>query len=341
MAEDKNKKSDDSLEESSTVINPQTPEEKESAQTPQDSTTHPDDQSLLENTSATEDQVAKPSSFFKRIKSFANLYFAIFIGLLLLAAVVVVLSVKLGNKPAPSSQSPKTQSLSDKQISDLKGNTTLVGDAQQTLDIQGNAVFEGQVLMRNNLDVAGSIKVGGSLSLPAITVGGTSSFGQIQVNDKLSVNGNTTLQGQLNVQKGIVVAGASSFGSLSASQLNVSNLQLTGDLVVSRHINVAGGAPSRSNGSALGAGGTISVNGTDTAGTVTVNTGGSPPAGCFVTLNFVQAFSSTPHVIISPSNSSAGSLNYYSNRTTGDMSICTANAPSGSTTYIFDYIIID
>src|SRR5207253_10755653 len=110
-----------------------------------------------------------------------------------------------------------------KQISDIKTNTTVVGDAQQTLDIQGNSIFDGQVLMRNNLDVAGSLKVGGSLSLPAITVGGNSSFGQIHVNDQLSVSGNTILQGTLTVQKGLNVTGSVSFASLSASQITVSN----------------------------------------------------------------------------------------------------------------------
>jgi len=179
------------------------------------------------------------------------------------------------------------------------------------------------------------------LSLPAITVGGTSNFGQIHVNDQLSVSGNTILQGTLTAQKGLNVTGQSSFGSLSASQITVSNLQLTGDFVISRHISANGGTPGRSGGSALGAGGTASVSGSDTAGTVTVSTGGGPGAGCFITMNFVNRFNTTPHVVISPSNSSAGTLQYYTNRSNTNFSICTASAPSGSTTYLFDYIVFD
>ncbi len=249
------------------------------------------------------------------------------------------MTVKSNNKN--NAQSPKVQSLTDKQIADLKGNTTLVGTSQQTLDIQGNSIFEGPVLLHSSLDVAGSIKVGGSLSLPAITVGGSSAFGQIQVNQTLSVIGNTTMQGQLTLQKGLTVAGAASFGTLSASQLNVTTLQLNGDFVVSRHINVNGGTPSRDNGSALGGGGTVSINGTDTAGTITINTGGGPPAGCFTSVNFVQHFSGTPRVIISPSNSSAGNINYYTNRSPTGFSLCDATAPAASTSYVFDYIVID
>jgi cytoskeletal protein CcmA (bactofilin family) len=337
MADD-NKKSDDSLEDSSNIIKPTEPSGSEHESV----VNTPSEDQLLDSgsTSNKDSTPPKKPSLFKRLFRFSNLYFMIFLLLLLLAAGAIFASIKLNNNNS-TPQNAKTQSLTDKQISDLKGNTTLVGDAQQTLDIQGNSVFEGAVLMRGSLDIAGSIKVGGSLSLPAITVGGTSSFGQIQVNDKLSVSGNTTLQGTLTVQKGLTVSGSASFGSLSASQINVSTLQLTGDFVVTRHISVSGGAPGRSNGSALGGGGTASVNGSDTAGTVTINTGGSPPAGCFVTINFTQRFGTTPHVVISPSNSGAGTLDYYANRSATSFSVCTANAPAASTTYIFDYMAID
>jgi cytoskeletal protein CcmA (bactofilin family) len=335
MADNKDKKSSgDSLEEPSTVIQPnETPKE--------DGVEVAEEQSLTSSSaSPSNDQPPNSPSFFRKFKRFANLYFIVFIFILLVAAAIIVLTIKLSNK-SNTPQSTKTSSLTDQQIAALKGSTTLVGDPQKVLDIQGSSIFEGQVLLRNNLDVAGSIKVGGSLSLPAITVGGTSSFGQIQVNDKLSVNGDTLLQGQLTVQKGLTVAGTARFGTLSASQLTVSTIQLTGDLVVSRHIGVSGGTPSRSNGTALGSGGTASINGTDTAGTVTLNTGGGPPTGCFVTINFTQKFNTTPHVVISPSNSSAGSLDYYTNRTNTNFSVCTASAPSASTTYLFDYIIVD
>jgi cytoskeletal protein CcmA (bactofilin family) len=336
MADKKKKSADDgSLEEPSTLIQPAEPEKPQSQVVSQD-------ESTLMDTSVDggEPKTAKSSHGPARLLGFLNLYFIIFVLLLILAAGGIFAAVKFNNKNA-GTQTTKTDSLTDKQLSDLKSNTTLVGDAQQTLDIQGNSIFEGQVLMRNNLDVAGSLKVGGSLSLPAITVGGSSNFGQIHVNDQLSVSGNTILQGSLTVQKGLNVTGSVSFASLSASQITVSNLHLTGDFTLSRHISASGGAPGRSGGTALGAGGTASVSGTDTAGTVTINTGGSPPAGCFITMSFTQRFNTTPHVVISPSNSSAGMLSYYTNRSNTAFSICTASAPTASATYLFDYIIFD
>jgi cytoskeletal protein CcmA (bactofilin family) len=336
MANKKNKKAEEgSLEEPSSVITPEKQPVESGDSLSEDST-------LTDSSAPTQDPepAKKTHTFSSRLLNFANFYFVAFLLLLLLGAGGIYAAIKFNDKNA-GNQASKAASLTDKQLADLKNNTTLVGDSQQTLDIQGNSIFEGQVLMRNNLDVAGSIKVGGSLSLPAITVGGSSTFGEIHVNDKLTVAGNTSLQGSLTVQKGLTVSGNVSFGSISAGQINASSIQLTGDFVVSRHINVTGGVPSRSGGSALGAGGTATVSGTDTSGTVTINTGGGPPAGCFITMNFTQKFSKTPHVVISPSNSNAATLDYYTNRSSSNFSICTTSAPGGSTSYLFDYIVID
>lgn len=280
----------------------------------------------------------KPPNRLQRLLSGTNKYLIIFILLLVAAGSVIYITIH-GNKPTTSTSS--VGSLTDQQLAALKGNTTLVGDSKQTLDVQSNAIFEGQVLLRSDLNVAGTIKVGGGLSLSSITVGGGGNFGQLGVNGGLNVGGDVLTQGNLTVQKSLTVGGSASFGSLSVSQLTVSNLQLKSDLGLSRHITTSGGNPGRSNGSALGSGGTASVNGSDTAGTVTINTGGSPPAGCFVTVNFVQKFGSTPHVVITPANSSSASLQYYVDRTTAGFSVCTANSPSGGVNYLFDYVVFD
>lgn len=280
----------------------------------------------------------KKSSWLERIKANTNIYLVIFVVLILAAGAVVYITVKASR---PSTKTTNAGSLTDQQLAALKGNTTLVGDAKQTLDVQSNAIFEGQVLLRSDLNVAGTIKVGGGLSLSSITIGGAGNFGQLGVNGGLNVGGDTILQGQLTIQKNLSVSGTASFGSLSVSQLTVSTLQLKSDLSLSRHVVTSGGTPTRSNGSALGSGGTASVSGSDTAGTVNINTGGGPPAGCFVTINFAQRFANTPHVVISPSNSPAASLNYYANRSSTNFSICSANAPAGGTNYVFDYAVLD
>lgn len=271
--------------------------------------------------------------FWQRLREMSNLYLVVFLLIVAAAIAATVLVLTWNNNKNPKN---KSSSLTSDQLGQLSGNTTIVGDAKQTLDIQGNTVLEGQLLVRKDVNIAGSIKVGGGLSLSSATIGN-----QLEINGDLSVAGDTTFSGSVNVKKNLSVTGSGSFGSLSASQLTISSLQLNGDIKINRHITLGGSLPSKTNGSALGSGGTASVNGTDTAGTITINTGGSPPAGCFVTITFSHAFASTPHVVISPSNSSAAGLNYYSTRTSSNFKVCTTNTPSASKTYAFDYIVID
>jgi hypothetical protein len=269
---------------------------------------------------------------------FRNIWLVVFILVVLASAAVVVVSLKSAK---PTVTVSKAGSLTDQQLASLKGNTTLVGDAKQTLDVQSNAIFEGAVLLRSDLNVAGALKVGSGISIPSITVGGNGTFAQVGISGGLNVGGDGTVQGNLTVQKNITVSGTASFGNLSVSQLGVSSLVLRGDLNLNQHINASGGVPGRSLGTAVGGGGSASVSGSDTAGTVNISTGGSPPAGCFITVNFTKAFNGTPHVVISPVNSNAASLQYYVNRGTANFSVCTANAPSAGTNYVFDYIVIN
>lgn len=276
---------------------------------------------------------------FENLPLFGNRYFLLFVLTLLVATGVVLTTLRSSKN---NSTLKKSQSLTQQQLSELKAGTTIVGDSQQILDIQGNSVFEGQVLLRNNLDVAGSVKVGGTISLPSIVVGGASNFGQVVVNGTLSIGGNTTLQGQVNIQKSLAVAGNGSFsGSLSASQISVNTLQLNGDLVVNRHIIATGSLPSKTNGTAIGGGGTASVSGSDTAGTITINTGSSPPAGNLVTVNFAQRFNTTPHVVVSPVGSSAAALDYYVTRNVAGFTLATLNPPAAGASFSFDYIVFD
>lgn len=272
------------------------------------------------------------------LRSSFNIYYVFFILIILIAVGGIYYAVKTSTK---ANTTQKTASLTSQQLASLKGNTTVVGDTKQTLDIQSNAVFEGQVLVRSDLSVAGALKVGGPLSLQTLNVSGNGIFGGLQVNGTLGVTGNTAIQGELTVQKNLNVSGSASFGSLAVASLSVTSLQLTGDLNVVRHIVTSGTSVSRVAGTAVGSGGTVSVSGTDTAGTVVVNTGNSPPAGLFVSVTFAQKFATTPHVIISPVGFAAGSVTYYVTRDTGGFSISCSTPPPAGSSFSFDYVVID
>lgn len=282
-------------------------------------------------------------TFGNRVRNLAsriNIYFLLFLLIIVIAGLVVFVSLQQSRKETATGPTD-TQQLTPETLKELNNSEAKVGDPKQTLNIESNAVFTGKVLIRDSLDVAGTIKVGGALSLPGITVSGTSSFDTVQINN-LAIAGNTTIQGQLSVQRGLTVAGGASFaGPISAPQITITNLQINSDIQLNRHIDAGGNTPGKSDGSAVGIGGTASVSGTDTAGTVTVNTGNNPPAGCFITVNFAQRFNGTPHVVITPVGSAAAALDYYISRNTTSFSICTTNSAPAGQTFSFDYVAVD
>lgn len=268
-----------------------------------------------------------------------NKYLFIFVLLILFAGGGILFAINAAKNAVPPSI--KTQSLTSKEIASLKGNTTFVGDSQQILSVQSSTIFEGQVLLRNNLEVAGTLKVSSPLSLSGLTVGGNSTLGQVAAN-ALSISGDTTLQSNVNIQKNLTVTGTSSFsGAVTAGEINVSNLVLGGDLAIPKHVTTRAGIPIKSCGPAIGDG-SCSVSGSDVAGTVNLNTGNTTAAGILASVTFNVAYGGNPHVVISPVGINGAGLGYYvTNRTATGFSIGTTTAPPVNSNFAFDYIIVD
>lgn len=276
----------------------------------------------------------------KRLLKKMNVYLLIFIFLLLLAGAIAV-SVYLSSKKAEETNVP-TQTLTSETLKQLATSDVTVGQPKQILKVQSNATFAGKVFIRDSLEVAGPIQVGGSINVPGITVSGNSIFEQIQVNKGLNVQGDTSLQGQLSVQKNLTVAGSATFGGpVSAPTLSVNTLQLNGNLSLTRHFAVGGATPSRSNGDALGNGGTTAVSGSDIAGSININTGSGAAAGCFATVNFTTKYNTTPRVIVTPIGPSAATVGYYVNRSASNFSICATNTPPSNSSFGFDYFVVE
>lgn len=270
-----------------------------------------------------------------------NVYLLLFILVLLLAAFASYASYT-ASKKADNQNVLGGQNLSTEDLQNLKNNDSTIGDSKQTLTIASNAVFNGRVLVRNDLDVAGTIRVGGALSLPGITVSGTSAFENVQIGNNLSVSGNEAIQGTLTIQQNLSVGGSATFaGSLSAPTLSIDQLIMNKDIQLNRHIDAGGPTPRANSGTGVGGAGTVSVSGTDTAGTVSVNFGTGPVAGILANITFGNSFAQTPHVVITPVGSNCAALDYYVNRTTGGFSIGTTNSGAPGSSCAFDYIAID
>jgi cytoskeletal protein CcmA (bactofilin family) len=275
----------------------------------------------------------------KHILQRFNVYLLLFAFILLIAGVIIIIAY-FQSKKASTTSTLKTQELTQATLNQVANSDASVGSSQQVLNVQSSAVFAGKVLVRQNLEVAGSLQIGGTVGLTDLTVSGSTQLGQTQISKNLSVSGDTAVQGAATINKGLQVSGTANFsGPLSAPQITTSSFNLNSDLTLTRHIIAGGGNPGRSNGPALGAGGTASVSGSDTAGSVSINTGSSPPAGCFVTINFTQKYNNTPHVLLTPVGPGAGGLPYYVTRTTTSFSICNAASPPSGTSFGFDYFV--
>lgn len=261
---------------------------------------------------------------FKRI----DIYFLIFI-LIVLASGIGMFFVIQKNKPQTNTVSLNPQSLSSQALSQLNTNDVQIGGNSQTLEIQSNTVFSNNALVKGDLQVAGTLKLGGSLNLPGITVSGLTDLDQVSIAGNASIAGNLTVNGS-----------AAFSGTVSAGTISVSNLQLTGDLLIQHHITTTGGIPGISRGSSLGGGGTVSNSGNDTSGTVNIGTGGGAGGGCLANLTYTKSFANIPTVILTPLNGSSANAGYYVSKSTTGFSIC-ATSPGSYQTLSYDYIVID
>jgi cytoskeletal protein CcmA (bactofilin family) len=282
---------------------------------------------------------SKQPNRFKQLSKQVNIYPILF-GLVILIAALISLFAYLQSRQSTVTSQLKTQSLSQSTLQQLATSDATVGSNQTILNVQSSAVFAGQVLVRQNLQVAGNIQVGGTLALNNISVAGTGQFGTASISKNLAVGGDTAIQGAATIAKSLQVNGGGTFsGPLSAPQVTTGSLQLNGDLTLTHHFDVGGSLPGHSSGSALGSGGSTSNSGSDTAGSITINTGSSPAAGCFATISFASAYASTPFVLVTPIGSAAGGLSYYVNRSSTSFSICDATPPPGGSSFGFDYFV--
>jgi len=284
--------------------------------------------------------VKKPGGFKQLLKHF-NVYFLLFLLLIVIAGVIIFVSYLNGKKTTPAA-SVTNQTLTQSELKQLANSDATVGGSGQTITIQGDSVFDGQVLMRGNLEIAGTLQLGSSLNVAQLTVSGTSNLADTQTNT-LQVSGTSVFQGLATIQNGMDVGGNSSIdtatiGTLTASKIILSN---TAQLQIPNHIGFNGSAAPRVSAQSGLGGGSTSISGSDTSGTITVNTGSNPQSGCMAGVTFNQAFYSTkPNVIISLVSSSPINLEYYaSNPSTTSFSVCSANAPPANQQFAFSYFI--
>jgi predicted acyltransferase (DUF342 family) len=294
----------------------------------------------------------------KKILSKINIYFLLFLFVVVLAGASFVVFYFMNQRE--ENLRIETTKLTEEALEELKTSDAVVGDPRQILTIESNAVITGKVVIKDTLDVAGALRIGGPLTLPSINAVGSASFGSVQSNNiqaagNLGVGGvldvvgattlgnNLTVAGNINGGGRLDIGGQATIGgnlvvngTLSAVGINFNEISIN-------RINISGNTPSVSVSGAAGGGATASVNGTDTAATVTINTGGGTGTGVLATIFFTSAYNtSNPHPVLTPNGPGCAAIAYYvTNISATQFAIASATPPPPGVPCRFNYIVIN
>lgn len=196
------------------------------------------------------------------------------------------------------------------------------GTVNQQLTITPNTLFQQGVAIQGSSAIKGNLSVQGTTHMQ----------GNVTIASSLTA-GNATIGGNLAVS-GQITALSLNIGSLTTSSLN-----LTNDLTISGHIVPQGTKPAIKASVAAG-GGSATIDGNDTAGTITVTVSDAfPHAGELAIITFHRPFSLTPHVQLTAINGAAAGVQYFATRSATFFTLNTANAPTPGTTLVFDYLV--
>lgn len=289
---------------------------------------------------------------------------ATFIGLAVVVAILVINAIVImfviQSQESAENQVDRTEvTLSSESLNELGVSRTPIGDLGTELTVGPDATFNGTVAIGGNATIGGTLTLngafsaaegdfndlqGGETSLTSLNVNQDTTTSNLNVREELVVAGTSRLQGSvtisqlLTVNNNVNVTGSLAVGgTLSVRNLAVGSLSIDTSLTLGGKIITRGAAPGVSGGNALGSNGTVSISGTDTAGTVAVNIGVGASAGTLANISFNGQYASTPRVVVTAIGRSAGS--FYVNRSASGFSIV---VPAGLSAggYAFDYIIV-
>jgi hypothetical protein len=248
--------------------------------------------------------------------------------------------------------------LSSDTLSQLGVSREPVGEATE-LTVGPNSTFRGDLTVGKNVSIGGNLQLNsdfiadsakfgslqaGKTQLESLNVNSDGTLSNLNLRKDLNVVGTARLQGQavfsqlVTINNNLNVAGSLSVGGvISTRSFDASNLVASDLLTIGGHIQTRGSAPTLVPGSALGSGGTTSVNGTDTAGTVAVNVGTGASPGVIARVTFNRSYTAIPRVVASPVGGAMPGL--YVNRTTTGFTLSTSSSlsPGG---YAVDFIVM-
>ncbi len=146
----------------------------------------------------------------------------------------------------------------------------------------------------------------------------------------LNVSGLTTLED-------LKVTGTATVGTLVVT----GNATFKGNIIIEGHIITSGTTPAGNVLGAAGVGGSVSIEGNDTAGTITVTTGSAPSAGELANAVFSKTFGKKPNINLTPVSEAAAAADYYYTSTPQDFKLKFSSLPLPNTVYVYSYFTVE
>lgn len=167
--------------------------------------------------------------------------------------------------------------------------------------------------------------------------------------------GSITLQNSMDTSSALLVQNASGTELMRADtngmklivrELDVTyNLSVGGNVTFQGHLQSGGAAPVMAAGAAACTSPTVTIDGTDTAGMLTVTAGtGCASSGTIATITFDNVFANAPNVSLTPATSTAASLPTYVDHTlvtSSSFAVASSTQLTDATTYRWYYQVIE
>ena len=305
------------------------------SESPQDSATNIDSQVALD--SFDKKQEKKKKGLLERFKTF-NPFLIAMVGVGVVVVVVLIV-VFTGADP----ENFVGTELSEDELTSLVAESSENQSTGQVLRIGPTTEFAQDLSVLQDVEIVGNLVVAGEIINANSSLAGQDAEDPNDAGSgDLAIDGDALFSGNVATQGSLTVTGTLTVNStITATEVAATSLAVTGDAQFSRHIVSNSTFVVVSTGSAAGSGGTTSASGNDIAGTITINTGGSPTAGVLANIGFQQQYGNTPSVIITPVTAAAAQTEFYVNRSTTGFSIRTNNIPPATAVLQYDYIIIE
>jgi hypothetical protein len=275
---------------------------------------------------------------------------AVVVIVLVVVGVVIYLLNRPAHHPAPVTVRPKAQvndqSLDPSIFKNFLESNNLTENTPATLVVGTNTIFSGSVTMQGSTNINGALTLGsgltvksGQTTLSGLQVSGAATMSQLTLGSNLNVNGTTNLQGNVVAEQGLTVHGnLAVLGTFGVTTLTATTATVSGQLNIDGHLATGGTTPGVQVGVGSG-GGSATISGNDTAGTVIIETNSPSAGGTLATVTFARGFSSVPHVIISPDNMDAGKVQWYVTRAASFFTIESETAAPAGSSLTFDYFV--